>query len=431
MRIFLAAELICSACALVQCTPRQFNSESGVKNATNGVTQVNPMAFNAFDIWRDGRDAEMLAYPQGYDDDSYQNQATRDGVFYVDRAEYWTPYKFTGDTTEGAKVVGDVLEYPVNNGRQLKLRFTEQSKNTMTQVVAMRQCKKQGLRLPSVRELFDFCSAGVTYDPNGSDRKYPESARCGHFDIWSASLEPVNTSLAWLFAGSYGHGNVGLNNRSEAYDSYRMRCVGPVEHSTPGVPRVNHEAFNAFNIWRDGNGAEILDYPQDYDDMENTIKPADQVFYVDKAEFIKDGKFVAVPTEGAKVVGDILEYPMRNGKQLKLRFTHMPHSAMGHPNAVAYCKNQGLRLPTWRELFDYCATGVGANYGLNYEDIPYFRYPAKARCKNLELWTASLDWHVRGTAWTFDGRNGDLAPNGRTDPAYYTKNSVRCVDLAD
>jgi hypothetical protein len=85
----------------------------------------------------------------------------------------------------------------------------------------------------------------------------------------------------------------------------------------PGVNQVNPKAFNAFNFWRDGQGSEILDYPLGYDVDYGSTTP-DSVFYVDEAEYWKDNKYIGVPTEGAKVVNDVLEYPVKNDKQLKL-----------------------------------------------------------------------------------------------------------------
>jgi hypothetical protein len=51
-------------------------------NEVCGVTQVNPKAFNAFNIWRDGNGAEILDYPLGYD--VQDGPPTPDGVFYVE-----------------------------------------------------------------------------------------------------------------------------------------------------------------------------------------------------------------------------------------------------------------------------------------------------------------------------------------------------------
>ncbi len=75
--------------------------------------------------------------------------------------------------TEGAKVVNDVLEYPVKNGKVLKLKFTAEFPNEMDRTAAVEHCKKQGLRLPTVREFFDFCAAGTPVNSERAVSSYP------------------------------------------------------------------------------------------------------------------------------------------------------------------------------------------------------------------------------------------------------------------
>jgi hypothetical protein len=256
MRILLAAGLACATCALVQCTPRLFNPSSDDKkpsgsptkkpdnenqtpksqdgSTTGGTTtaptptlvQINPKAFNAFNIWRDGQGSEIVDYPQGYNFGSFST--TPDGVFCVNGAAYWNDNGFIGVPTEGAKVVNDVLEYPVKNGKQLKLKFTKISEKEMVHHYAVTYCKDQGLRLPTVRELFDFCAAGVTepnygpnYGPNFEDEKYPSTARCWKTYLWSASVFSYSGYGVWRFHGSYGF--VSYGNRD---GTGGVRCVG-------------------------------------------------------------------------------------------------------------------------------------------------------------------------------------------------------------
>jgi hypothetical protein len=78
---------------------------------------------------------------------------------------------------------------------------------------------------------------------------------------------------------------------------------------------------------------------------------------------------------------------------------------MTHLDAVAYCKNQGLRLPTVREIFDFCAAGVTEpNYGRpNYDSE---KYPSTARCWMASLWSAPVNSSLRSMAWTFNGNYG-------------------------
>ena len=279
MRLFFPARLALGCIGLVSCGfAFQSNSGSEVKDtpASDAVTQVNPKAFNAFNIWRDGQGSEILDYPQDYP--VIGANKTPDGVFYVEDAAYWAgtgdwATKFIGVPTEGAevvsvitdeaKVVNDVLQYPVKNGKQLKLKFTVISDKEMYHDDAVTYCKNQGLRLPTVRELFDFCAAGVTepnYGPNFESGRYPLTARCGGRDraLWSASVfSETNWGSAWYFDG---HGWLGYHFPA----SSGVRCVGAVPPTPTPTPegRVNPKAFNAFNIWRDGQGSEILDSPR-------------------------------------------------------------------------------------------------------------------------------------------------------------------------
>jgi hypothetical protein len=192
------------------------------------------------------------------------------------------------------------------------------------------------------------------------------------------------------------------------------------------VTQVNPKAFNAFNIWRDGQGVEILDYPNGYD-AKGDPTTSDDVFYVE-TKYFGDGKFKAVPTKGASVVQGVLQYPIQNGKQLKLKFSEVSVEVMSHQVAVQYCKDKGTRLPTIRELFDFCAAGVtGPNYG------PDFRngwYPSTGRCYGKDgkiHWSASVDSYYRGRAWQFGSDGGYASETIR----HLGIGVVRCVGPAD
>jgi hypothetical protein len=130
---------------------------------------------------------------------------------------YWKGNKFIGVPTEGAKVVNGVLEYPVKNNKALKLKFTAKSQGAMPHSAAAEHCKQQGLRLPTVRELFDFCVVGTA--PNGEGRF--DNNRCGENWIWAASVYSDNRYYAWRFNGD--NGLAGLFDRNP---SYGVRCVG-------------------------------------------------------------------------------------------------------------------------------------------------------------------------------------------------------------
>jgi hypothetical protein len=163
-----------------------------------------------------------------------------------------------------------------------------------------------------------------------------------------------------------------------------------------------------------------LDYPQGWEVTSGRIN-SDGVFYFVEQEFWHGDKFIFVPTEGAEVEGDTLDYPLRNGKLLKLKFTPTTGKEMTHPDAAEHCKDLGLRLPTARELFDFCAVGVeGPNYG------PGFRwesYPRTARCYGQFLWSASVNSSGRVSAWQFSGGPGNVYVYDRPN----SSGGVRCV----
>ena len=95
----------------------------------------------------------------------------------------------------------------------------------MSHADAVAYCKKLDKRLPTTRELFDFCAAGVTepnYGPSFQSGKYPATARCwGKMLFWSASVDSYDRSYAWLFNGNYGHVSNGNRNKTVG-----VRCVG-------------------------------------------------------------------------------------------------------------------------------------------------------------------------------------------------------------
>jgi hypothetical protein len=260
MRLSFASGILCAGLFAVSCVQRDYNkaetksvsdTKAIVKNpdgtftvtcdwgaVENNVTaeqinkndvckgtQVNPMAFNAFDIWRDEKGVEILDYPLGYD--ALEGAATPDGVFYVDRESYWDK-KFTGVPTKGAKVVDGVLEYPLKNGKQLKLKFAKATRLYMSHMEAVQYCKNNGKRLPTVREIFDFCAAGVTepnYGPDFKVDRYPSTARCYEDGGgWTTSVYSADREDIWLF-----HFRGGTLYRYVRDGLAYVRCVGPAE----------------------------------------------------------------------------------------------------------------------------------------------------------------------------------------------------------
>ncbi|MEI8026681.1 MAG: hypothetical protein WCI18_10065 [Pseudomonadota bacterium] len=224
-----------------------------------------------------------------------------------------------------------------------------------------------------------------------------------------ASLQADGTGT---FVVTCKDGHIERSVTSEAIKEENV-CISiakPTPGPTPTGPltQVNPMAFNAFNIWREGQGAEILDYPELYGSLEGTIAP-DGVFYVAPSEFVKKvgnlETFIGVPTEGAKVEGDVLEYPVRGSKQLWLKFTSYNIKVIDQLYAVETCKERGLRLPTIRETFDFCAAGVTKpNYGPNFQP----KYPIDGRCAKTSPRSASVFSDNRSGAWIFSGIDGNV-----------------------
>lgn len=257
MRVFVCGTVMCAAWTLTQCKNRNFSDGSnvnGVKDIAsmqddeNGkfnvickdgrrereVTaeaieqgdvcksdagvQLNPKAFNSFNIWLSGQGTEIVDYPAVYGD---MDPKPEDGVFFVSTYKFWADGKTIGVPTERAKVYRDVLEYPVRNGKQLRLKFAALEQMKMKQANAVQHCKRQGLRLPTARELLDFCYAGISSDVSG---RFPQN-RCNSGKIWSASLLSNAPGEAWLMGGTDGAISAANINAAEC----GVRCVGPIE----------------------------------------------------------------------------------------------------------------------------------------------------------------------------------------------------------
>lgn len=207
-------------------TPQKNHDVSQKPSFAGAATQVNPQAFNGFNIWRYGDEKELLDYPKGWEQ-SAGADTSADDIFSVALDKYWSSntFKPIGVPTEGVNVVGNVLEYPVRNGKQLKLKFSAKAEEEMNQYEAARYCKDLGLRLPTIRELFDYCDAGVEVISNFPHSIYPSTARCYepvNTWYWSASVFSGKREYAWIF-----HAQQGYVNQFDRLSIYgRVRCVG-------------------------------------------------------------------------------------------------------------------------------------------------------------------------------------------------------------
>lgn len=219
------------------CKARKVSDESGIDQVNAKVSQVDATAFNAYQIWRDGKGRKITEYPGFYEDSEYFSIDSENefyGVFYFPRAEFNKDENnsiFVATPTQDAKVEGNLLIYPVRNAQQLKLKFSKREEDSLiSHSGAVNYCKSKNLRLPSAREIFDFCATGVTEIKYGNVflEKYPKNARCndGKDEIWTSSLWSFRTSYAWTFSQHFGvlqsYGMRGMENNT-------VWCVGPAD----------------------------------------------------------------------------------------------------------------------------------------------------------------------------------------------------------
>jgi hypothetical protein len=211
MRIALFSGILCAGVFAVSCKERNYG-EGDVKAQKFEV--VNPMAFNAFLLWRDGKSEAILDYPAGF---GSKGKKPPDAIFYVDESEYLRGESFIAVPTVGAAVSNDVLTYQSKNNRQLALKFEMLAGDKMVHAKAVEECKKKQMRLPTLREAFDYCVAGTERLPNGSFKDH----RCGKEPLWTASLFAENNQYVWLFYVRHGYvGRAGYDNTSAVV------CVG-------------------------------------------------------------------------------------------------------------------------------------------------------------------------------------------------------------
>lgn len=157
-------------------------------DAGSDTSKQNVLEFNAFDIWFNGSSQSISEYPQWYAGPRVTN-LQKDRLFVDDRSDYETNSQFTGKATEGAVVEANVLKYPNKDGRTLQLSFSPASDIGMQQYNVVSYCSGLNMRLPTARELLDYCAAGLTYKV----WNYPANGRCAGKYLWLASVDSEPT----------------------------------------------------------------------------------------------------------------------------------------------------------------------------------------------------------------------------------------------
>lgn len=241
-----------------------------------------------------------------------------------------------------------------------------------------------------------------------------------------------------------------------AFESADVSSRDPDERSRD---KIDPRAYNAYHLWARTGVIDISNQDSDEPQMvrltqepvtkfpkkygvksgEATVDSIDDVFFVHPHIWRDDGEFTGRPTklrgqsqwtaergqhvtevkEQPEVKGDSIVYP-GIPRPLTLKFSKASERAYKHDDAVEYCEKENGRLPTAKEIFDFCAMGLEAGfYG---KKNSYAQKSKDARCSKQDLWTLSLNSTDVSAAWRFDSNDGDLDTKSR-DSAFL----VRCV----
>ena len=242
----------------VSCKSQEYDSVKSNSLLSQGVAaEVNPMAFNALKIWGgdvapDGTPIkEILEYPTvPLNYRSYQGKVVADEVFYSGGIEY-SPTSIAPPSgtsvgnvemgypkiqlTKGLRVEKDgedeILVYPVNqkSGRSLRLRFSKEDPKVSNQDAAVNYCAGKNLRLPTSREVFDFCTAETPNLLKGNNYKaeYPETGRCAKRFVLSATIDDRILKHSFRFEGYTGLMKIASRSPNASFDPGSVtRCVG-------------------------------------------------------------------------------------------------------------------------------------------------------------------------------------------------------------
>jgi len=189
------------------------------------------------------------------------------------------------------------------------------------------------------------------------------------------------------------------------------------------ISKIDALALNAFNLWNFGEGKTLYNFPAKYQQTSGEISP-DNLFYVQKSEINGEGgNLVLRPTEGATVSDNILRYPEVDGRKLELKFSSVSPRKMKHSDAIKYCKKMGQRLPSIRELFDFC--NIGTRFVPLREEFVLLKdeFPENRCNKHAFIWSFTLRSERRALAWTFNGPSGRPMGQIRSED----ESSVQCV----
>lgn len=192
---------------------KQFSNRMEVAFVINGEWQTDPITNSSnfglnLDNYKEIQN-QRAPLPEGATSDYNSEEYVRIGGLFI------------GAPSKGASVSNDLLSVPGAAGAQPKnLQFTDVSSEKLEFVDALKACKAKGLRLPTMRELFDFCTAGFEKDRQG----YYSQTRCPH-DLWSSSVADYGLNGTAVFFSKLSNGIPGTAGFTDFSISYR--CVSP------------------------------------------------------------------------------------------------------------------------------------------------------------------------------------------------------------
>jgi hypothetical protein len=265
MRILRFSGLVLVAVSAISCKSLEFNANSQKNSVTGAGQQVDALAFNALEIWAGRGDANPVTNVPTEWSVIVNNEEPsvafgwgpprapvkvlsmtpqQKKTFFIERSctgfgdaqfcndGFFDQKKnFVAVITAGATVEGNTLNYGINErtNRELKLVFSDILPEK-TQFEAQADCGSKKMRLPTAREIFDFCGAGIpelNYGPDYSKQmnRYPVTARCGKdsgagigtITLWSVSVP------AWDVDNAYVWSNGFVLAHSRARDGYSRK----------------------------------------------------------------------------------------------------------------------------------------------------------------------------------------------------------------
>lgn len=186
-----------------------------VKPDGNGLISVasDSVFYSAIKDWFGSKTVEVEIQPTGQ-----PGKSVVGGTKVIDYQLVATPtsYARVKDDNEDDPASGGILTYKIDD-RALEIKFSELQESELSHSEALEACAQKKLRLPTARELFDFCFAGRTAlaKPNLMN---PMNSRCSFRDNWTVTVKADNRQNAWA-VGNWV-------TWSDRRNKEAFRCVG-------------------------------------------------------------------------------------------------------------------------------------------------------------------------------------------------------------